>query len=174
MIGCWNPQSVWNQHIVLSRKQSPKSAMSHHGTSPSRQNSGHMPSNTFQLLSKKLIGFYSKLFGFKSNFEPDLAIFPKEVSFEVLSPWMRLIDPNTLLDIMQPILKLSKPIPKFLAFISDNMPSTDPSVSKMVKNRVIMSQMRIFFSFIEKLQFISSKKLKISSTSTNPRHISTF
>ena len=64
-------------------------------------------------------------------------IFPKEVSFEVLSPWMRLIDPNTLLDIMQPILKLSKPIPKFLAFISDNMPSNDTSVSKMVRSYVI-------------------------------------
>ena len=67
-------------------------------------------------------------------------IFPKEVSFEVLSPWMRLIDPNTLLDIMHPILKLSKPIPKFLAFISDNMPSNDTSVSKMVRNHVIKTR----------------------------------
>ena len=105
----------------------------------------------------------------------------KEVSFEVLSPWMRLIDPNTLLDIMHPILKLSKPIPKFLVFISDNMSSNDSSLFKMVryyaskmhivlKATVTEFSLRIFFSFIEKLQFTSSKKLKISLTSTNPHH----
>ena len=104
------------------------------------------------MFSEQLIGFHFKLFGLTLNLWSRFGdIYSKEVSSEVLSPWMRLIDPNTLLDIMHPILKLSKPIPKFLAFISDNMPSNDTSVSKMVRNHVITTQLRIFFQFYREI-----------------------
>ena len=58
----------------------------------------------------------------------------QEITFDVLSPWMRQIDQSTLINLLEPILIETKPIPKYLTLMSENISSD--LINKKVKWKI--------------------------------------
>ena len=81
----------------------------------------------------------------------------KELTFEVLSPWMRVIDADTIINIIKPIVTKVHPIQKYITLISENMPNvkTKKKVGLFMMSLLIMSFLKLGLFKIELLLRIS-------------------